>query len=216
MLRTLKHLKLNIIIMVFAVFVIGTQNAHSQTVKQESANNGIGLSDILDVTHNALMPTVSPEQAKQIQCLARNVYFEAGSEPEKGMAAVARVVMNRVEHGFAKTPCEVIYQVNTVTKQVQRKPGIWSDIKVRVCQFSWVCEGVRAPKRENERYRLAQQIAQDVYLHDEYDDVVPDNTLFFHATHVKPGWKLNKVGRIGNHVFYSKGTNPRQRSDQGI
>jgi len=28
------------------------------------------------------------------------------------------------------------------------------------------------------------------------------NAMYFHSTKVKPRWKLRKVAKIGNHVFY--------------
>ena len=36
------------------------------------------------------------ERQRQLQCMAQNVYWEAGNEPHEGKIAVAQVVMNRV------------------------------------------------------------------------------------------------------------------------
>ena len=47
---------------------------------------------------------------RQLQCLADNIYYEAKGESDLGKIAVARVVMNRVDAGFEKDPCAVIYQ----------------------------------------------------------------------------------------------------------
>lgn len=128
--------------------------------------------------------------AKQLQCLATNIYYEAGKEPIKGQAAVARVVMNRIQHGFAKTVCAVVYQKTIIEDKL-------------VCQFSWVCEGKEAPKN-NYRYLVAKQVAYDVMVNGMYHDVVPKSTLFFHAITVNPLWPYKQVAIIGNHVFYSK------------
>ncbi len=78
-----------------------------------------------------------PVDNKQLKCLAENIFYEARGESITGKAAVARVVMNRVNHGFASTPCNVIYQVTTVTKINEET---LDEYKVRLCQFSWVCE----------------------------------------------------------------------------
>ena len=51
---------------------------------------------------------------KQLACMAKNIFYEAGSESLNGQAAVARVVMNRIAHGFGKNPCAVIYQVSVM------------------------------------------------------------------------------------------------------
>ena len=136
---------------------------------------------------------------KQLTCLAKNIYFEAGSEPLLGQAAVARVVINRIRHGFGSTPCNVIYQSTVVQKE--NEDG--ETQKVKLCQFSWVCEGKDDPKN-NARYLQAKQVAYDVLAYDAYDDVVPKSTLFFHNASIAPGWAYNSVKRIGNHIFYSK------------
>ena len=133
---------------------------------------------------------------EQVKCLATNIFYEARMEPLAGQAAVARVVVNRVKHGFASTPCKVIYQSNYFNRG--------NDMKVKVCQFSWVCEKLGKPKENDPRFKQAMQIAYDVLAHDKYKEVVPKSTLFFHATHVSPEWKYKKVKKIGNHIFYSK------------
>lgn len=142
------------------------------------------------------IPKISKQLAakvdpKQIACLAKNIYYEAGNESVKGQAAVARVVVNRIHHGFGKTPCAVVYQATTVNQ-------------TKVCQFSWVCEGKGEPSKNNYRYRIAQQVAYDVMVHDKYKDVVPKSALFFHNLSVNPLWPYAEVLRLGNHVFYSK------------
>jgi spore germination cell wall hydrolase CwlJ-like protein len=142
--------------------------------------------------------TVDP---KQLQCLATNLYFEAGGEPTEGIAAVARVVMNRIQHGFGSNPCQVIYQSNLV-KQIneETEETFW----VKVCQFSWVCEGKRNPNTNSARYQKSLQIAYDVLAYDKYKDVVPLRTLFFHNTSVNNPFPHEVTARIGNHIFYAK------------
>lgn len=137
----------------------------------------------------------------QLACMAKNIFYEAASESVLGQAAVARVVMNRVAHGFAKTPCKVIYQSTDVEKiDEEGETNI-----VKVCQFSWVCEGKDEPSKNNSKYLQAKQIAYDVLASDAYKEVVPKTTLFFHNLTVNPGWAYKQVAQIDNHVFYSKG-----------
>lgn len=128
---------------------------------------------------------------KQIACMARNIYYEAGAEAMPGQAAVARVVMNRVNHGFAETPCKVIYQKTTINENI-------------VCQFSWVCEDKTDPSKSNPKYKRALQVAYEVMVFDMYKNVVPKSALFFHSIHIDPLWPYKQVARIGNHIFYSK------------
>jgi spore germination cell wall hydrolase CwlJ-like protein len=128
---------------------------------------------------------------KQLACMAENIFYEAGSESIKGQAAVARVVMNRVNHGFASNPCNVIYQKITVNDRV-------------ICQFSWVCEGKGQPNKNSYRYKVAEQIAYEVMVMNYHKDVVPKSALFFHSINIDPLWPYKKVATIGGHVFYAK------------
>lgn len=137
---------------------------------------------------------------KQLACLAKNIFYEAGGEPILGQAAVARVVLNRITHGFGSNPCNVIYQSTIV-----RKENDEGEIDhVKLCQFSWVCEGKSEPNKNSPRYQQASQIAYEVLAYDAYNDVVPKSTLFFHNLSVQPNWPYQQAKKIGNHIFYSK------------
>ena len=74
--------------------------------------------------------------------------------------------------------------------------------KVKLCQFIWVCEGKAEPNKNNPSYKQAELVAYDVLAYDEYQDVVPETTLFFHNLHVDPLWPYKQVAKIGNHIFY--------------
>jgi len=138
--------------------------------------------------------------AKQLACMAKNIFYEAGSESIKGQAAVARVVMNRIQHGFANNPCNVVYQKTTVEDKI-------------ICQFSWVCEGKTEPNKNSYRYKLAEQVAYEVMYLDMHKDVVPKSTLFFHSINIDPLWPYKKVAIIGGHVFYSKAKKPKESAN---
>jgi spore germination cell wall hydrolase CwlJ-like protein len=144
---------------------------------------------------------VNHVDAKQLRCLAYNIYYEAGGESEQGKAAVARVVMNRVKHGFAKSPCAVIYQSMNVSRIVAE-----AEIKtVKVCQFSWVCENKGSPNKQSKSYKQSERIAYQVLANNAYKQIVSANTLFFHNLHVSPNWNHTIHKQIGNHIFYEKG-----------
>jgi spore germination cell wall hydrolase CwlJ-like protein len=145
-----------------------------------------------------LIKTVDP---KQLVCLANAIYYEAGRESLTGQAAVARVVINRVNHGFASNPCKVVYQTNIRTKIDEYTQ---EERLIKVCQFSWVCEDKPKPSDNNPTYRQAKQVAYNVLAFDAYKEVVPKTTLFFHNLTVDPLWPYHKVKQIGNHIFYSK------------
>ena len=145
--------------------------------------------------------------SKQLTCMAKNIFYEAGSESLNGQAAVARVVMNRIAHGFGKDPCAVIYQASHVDKLIDDEIQ-----KVKLCQFSWVCEGKAEPNKNSTKYKQAEQIAYDVLAYDSYTDVVPKTALFFHNLSVDPLWPYKQVARIGNHIFYSKAKKSTQKT----
>ena len=170
----LKNLKFVIMVFFVSIFIIYTPSTD------------VNASDISKFVH-----TSAQVDAKQLHCMAKNILYEAGGESIKGQAAVARVVLNRVRHGFAETPCGVIYQANIVND-------------VKVCQFSWVCENKAEPNKNSYQYKLAKQIAFEVMVHDRYNDVIPSTVLFFHNLTVSPLWPYAEAIRIGNHIFYSK------------
>lgn len=147
----------------------------------------------VDLAHASdnIATSVKKIDMKQIMCMANNIFHEAGSESVTGQAAVARVVMNRVRHGFGADPCKVIYQVTNVDDK-------------KICQFSWVCEGKKEPNKNDPRFVKALDTAYQVMVLDAYKDVVTKSTLFFHNANIEPNWPHIKVIQIGNHIFYSR------------
>lgn len=134
---------------------------------------------------------------KQLDCLAINIYREAGYEPFEGKVAVAQVVMNRVKSGdFGNDICGVVYQKNVVMDKV-------------VCQFSWYCDSVHRNRPVNkEAYAESYEVAKKVLLEGFQLSVLKD-ALYYHANYVNPRWQLEKIGQIGTHIFYKpkeKGT----------
>lgn len=160
---------------------------------------------IQDPVAKGLVKVAKAVDPRQLRCLAENIFHEAGSEDMLGQAAVARVVMNRVKHGFASTPCGVVHQKTTVvaTDTGEQKT---------LCQFSWVCDDKTA-NPNSQKYLAAKNVAYQVLAYDAYDGVVPKSTLFFHNTSVNPQWPYHEVAKIGNHVFYSK-NKPKNKTNE--
>jgi len=125
-----------------------------------------------------------------LQCLAENIYFEAGNQLELGKIAVGIVTLNRVAHPeFPNSVCGVVKEVTT------RETGSF-------CQFSWFCEKKNPPgnnKSWQESLRIARMLLEGGY--DQYK-LVFENALFFHATSIKPNWRYKRIGQIGDHIFY--------------
>ena len=129
---------------------------------------------------------------KQLDCLAINVYREAGHEPFEGKVGVAQVTMNRVKDGrFGKDVCGVVFQKNVVMEKV-------------VCQFSWACNSVHKNRPINkEAYNESYAVARKVLLENFRLDILKD-ALYFHAVYVNPQWNLDRIGTIGQHIFYKQ------------
>jgi spore germination cell wall hydrolase CwlJ-like protein len=127
---------------------------------------------------------------KQLECLAKNIYFEAGGESFEGKVAVAQVTINRAESGkFPKDICQVVYQKNVVYEKV-------------LCQFSWYCQQASGVKPKNIAvFRESELVARQVLL-ENFRLPSLKNALYFHATHINPKWDREKVAQIGGHVFY--------------
>ena len=131
------------------------------------------------------------ERAREIRCLAENIYFEARGETLKGQYAVAEVTMNRLASPyFPDTICEVVHDTRWDTSR-----------KRLVAHFSWTAFKLRL-ESGSPAWQQAMKVATVVY-HGYYEPVVPD-ALFYHATYVTPYWASSKkvVARIGNHIFY--------------
>ena len=140
---------------------------------------------------NVSAVTVS-ERERQLECLSKNIYYEAGSEPFEGKVAVAQVTLNRVESGkFPSDVCKVVYQKNVFMERV-------------VCQFSWYCENAGKMKPvHGPNYNESVAAAKKVLLEDFRLDGLKE-ALYYHADYVNPGWKKEKVAKIGRHIFYKE------------
>lgn len=127
---------------------------------------------------------------RQLTCLARNIYHEAGNEPFEGKVAVAQVTINRAEaRGFPDDICQVIYQKNIIYERV-------------VCQFSWYCDREATGRvLHPEVYQESMEVAKKVLL-EGFRLASLTQALYYHADYVKPGWKRERITKIGRHIFY--------------
>ena len=137
---------------------------------------------IIEVEYTQL----TSEARKQVDCLADNIYYEAGFEPQNGRVAVGLVTLNRVQDPrYPKDICSVVKQ------------------KVKsTCQFSWFCMTIG--NKNNKAYQEAREVALYVYANYEKIKDVTEGALFYHADYVNPRWKLERTVVIGRHIFYKE------------
>ena len=122
----------------------------------------------------------APAHAKELTCLAENIYHESRGEPVEGQLAVAHVTLNRVAHpAFPDTICAVV-----------RQPG----------QFEWVAASppIREPRAWKRSQWLALQ-ALELYTHGIDES---NGALFFQRGKNLQSWHSEHVRRIGNHSFF--------------
>jgi len=127
------------------------------------------------------------ESVRQLDCLTQAVYYEARGETPRGQAAVAQVVMNRVNNpSFPKTICGVVFQ------------GAAS----QSCQFSFACDGSMARALESDAWDRARIIAERTLSGVVVADI--GTATHFHTTSVQPEWgpQMLRVAQVGLHIFY--------------
>ncbi len=141
---------------------------------------------------------VSVESVKKdLDCLAINIYREAGHESFEGKVGVAQVTLNRVaDSKFPNTICGVVYE----------KTAVYSKV---ICQFSWYCDANHRNRKINEdAYADSYAVAKKVLLEGFRLDGL-NEALYYHADYVSPNWKLERITKIGAHIFYSGKKNER-------
>ena len=228
---------INFIVAVLALTVQGL--GHAEEAQQQYVVAGVGSTQVqstmdrlitntrdtlTDLTQFATTPWIDfSVTSRDEECLARNIYYEAGGESEEGKVAVAIVTINRVKDGrFDKSICGVVNQRTVVARSqsVEKTEMVstgWfgrpEPVKrhvvqlqyVPVCQFSWVCAFIRKPKIGDERWEESQRVAREL-LNGGYEEYRSKfaRALYFHATGIRPVWALQKhyVGRVGGHKFY--------------
>lgn len=122
--------------------------------------------------------------SKELDCLAKNIYHEAGVEDRAGKVAVAQVTLNRLKEGrWGDTVCKVVHAK---------------------AQFSWTLNKKKVaekPKGElwDQSLAVAREFATGVRVKGLED------SQYYHAEYIKdPAWaKAKKVAKqIGQHIFY--------------
>ena len=162
-------------LILFAVFTVCVSKL--EHLKWQKENLPVGVSSIDD-------------KMRQLECLTKNIYWEAASEPFESKVGVAQVTLNRVASGkFPTTICGVVYQKNVIYQKV-------------ICQYSWVCEdNYKIKAIHTPSWRECEEVAKKV-LFEGFRLPSLENAMFYHASYIKPGWRNEKLAVLGRHVFY--------------
>lgn len=121
---------------------------------------------------------------RDLNCMAEAIYHEARGESTRGQAAVAEVILNRVEsRQFPQSVCAVVNQPS---------------------QFSYTIGGRKAI-RNKAAYLRARDIARNALA--GAPRVLTGGATYFHTPAVRPSWsrRFQRTVQIGQHIFYRPG-----------
>ncbi|WAT17182.1 cell wall hydrolase [Aurantiacibacter sp. MUD11] len=154
-----------------------------QDVPEESAEEAPQASDAASLRELVSTIDTDGELSRDMMCLAQAVYFESRGEPLDGQLAVATVVINRAESAlFPDDYCSVVTQR---------------------AQFSFVRGGrIPTPNHGSAAWDRAKAIAR--IAHRDLWESEAEDSLYFHATYVRPRWAGRMTARatINRHIFY--------------
>jgi spore germination cell wall hydrolase CwlJ-like protein len=145
--------------------------------------------DVQDIKQAVVIeqdPTVIKYSKQEFDCLARNIYYEAGVEDRLGKVAVAQVTLNRLRTGYwGKNICKVVYAPSQFS---------WTKVKHRSYMPNF-----------GSAWEESQQVAAEV-LDQGLRIRTLKTSLFYHADYVKPYWKddTKRVTKVGRHIFYTQ------------
>lgn len=128
------------------------------------------------------------DTARAHYCLTSALYYEAASESDDGMRAVAQVVLNRVRHpSFPNTVCGVVFQGS-------QRP--------LVCQFTFSCDGSMARRPAVAVWARASRIASEALAGRTFPGV--GMATHYHTLAVWPSWgrSLVMTNVVGAHIFH--------------
>lgn len=123
-------------------------------------------------------------EMSSIDCLARNIYFEARGESTLGKVAVGLVTLNRARNPRWHTEiCSIVWEEK---------------------QFSWTHDGKLDIPLNMEAFLEAWLIASAILSKESSIIDFTKNATHYHSDKVAPYWShdLEYVTQIGGHKFY--------------
>lgn len=184
--RTWRHRALVSVPMVCVILLAALSSTHSPS-RWRSEYFPAAVSASVDVTAPTTVTPSVPQRkpikrpTSSVLCLAQNLYFEAGTEPAAGIAAVAATVFNRMaSKNYPQSICAVVYQP---------------------FQYSWTSNLRKWNKTPPKVFMtLAKEFIKDRdILRKDYP------VTHFHRIDILPKWAptLTYVSTFGQHIFYS-------------
>jgi spore germination cell wall hydrolase CwlJ-like protein len=216
-------------ILLSLLLVVSITAVQAAEVKQDQivlADSTTFTSQVVDQATNLVESTVNFIATpffsdKDVECLARNIFYEAGAEPLEGKVAVGMVTINRSnDDRYPQSICGVVKQKTILSvpqrvkevkvvkanyfdppKQVVETKTTW--VQKAVYQFSWVGQKNIRIREDDPRWIESKQVAEELARggYEDWQEKYAD-AMHFHNIYVNPGWHLHKICRVGNHIFY--------------
>ena len=186
------------ILLTLALFLYTVSSLNSNVINQywvPSIYKGEG-----EFEHPKIEPKIQEVllDPTQLDCMAKNIYFEAAVESTAGKLAVAQVTLNRVNSDrFPNTICGVVKQ--------GRHHSNGFPVRDR-CQFSWYCDGKHDEPFQGKMWKESTELARYVMKHPNLKDIT-DGSTHYHADYIPdPRWANPKerTVKIDTHIFYKK------------
>lgn len=176
-----------IVVLVGCMVVISNRSTHQEIQKISLRVDKVEQEILVQVP--ASQRTV-PTSSLDVECLSRNIFYEAGVEDIIGKYAVGQVTINRLKSNKLRSVCNVIYAKKIVHGHY-------------VCQFSWACKA-RLEKPSGPNWEESKLVAEAI-LKDGMRVAPLENATHYHANYVKPSWADPKkvVWVEGAHIFYA-------------
>ena len=140
-----------------------------------------------------------------LDCLAKNIYFEAGVESTAGKLAVANVTINRIlSNDYPNTVCKVVKEGK---HYFSARTDTWEPFR-DMCQFPWYCDGRGDDPNPGRTWNSAKDLAK-IVLEKHHQDIlidITDGATHYHANwmEVFPRWSERRkvLVSIDRHIFY--------------
>lgn len=165
--------------------------AEVQTIKTETHSIKTEIKeikkDVAEVQKIVLYNTLDKIAAtdKDMFCLAKNIFHEAGVESFEGKVAVAQITLNRVDSKrWGKTICDVVYAK---------------------AQFSWTLDKKKKFSKPKGKLWLDSVLAAKKVINEGHRIKGLESSGFYHTDYIQqPNWAASKTAviKIGQHIFY--------------
>jgi spore germination cell wall hydrolase CwlJ-like protein len=175
-----------------ALEVVPTERLASLTAPVAAPVEAVPAAVVAAVAEEPAPVVAGPTGGEAWQCLTEALYFEARGESDRGVRAVAEVILNRVDsRDYPNSVCGVVHQ-GTGARYA--------------CQFTYTCDGLSDAIREPAAWDRVGRIATAMLGGAARD--LTDGATHYHTTAVSPSWarRFPQTAAIGSHLFYRQPT----------